>query len=74
MFVYRAGAEKTAALMRASTDEFKVAKLTDEVEELRTRLVEATDRAETAETKAATAEKWAEEAEVRVCFRFRTGD
>ena len=74
--ISRAGAEKTAALMRASTDEFKVAKLTDEVEELRTRLAEATTRAETAETKAATAEKWAEEAEVRVSFyfRFRTGD
>ena len=74
--ISRAGAEKTAALMRASTDEFKVAKLTDEVEKLRTRLAEATTRAETAETKAATAEKRAEEAEVRVSFyfRFRTGD
>ena len=74
--ISRAGAEKTAALMRASTDEFKVAKLTDEVEELRTRLEEATERAESAETKAATAEKWAAEAEVRVSFyfRFRRGD
>lgn len=74
--ISRAGAEKTAALMRASTDEFKVAKLTDEVEELRTRLEGATERAESAETKAATAEKWAAEAEVRVSFyfRFRRGD
>ena len=65
-----AAAEKTAALVRASTDEFRLATLKDEVEELRAQLAALTARAETAEAKAATAEakaataeKWAAEAE-----------
>ena len=65
-----AAAEKTAALVRASNDEFRLATLKDEVEELRAQLAALTARAETAEAKAATAEakaataeKWAAEAE-----------